>query len=89
MGDADGGDLQVHRADAQPLACERLKGGRGIVIERQDVEVHQHFETVLKLGVTMDLLPAGCAAIARLRSYFESKAVYIALSTIVPCHCII
>src|SRR2546425_2551521 len=56
VGQTDGGNLQVHRADAQTLAPEILKKSGGFAIERKNIPFSQNFDVPLKPRIELDLL---------------------------------
>ena len=58
MGQADGGNLQVHRANADAPALPAVKVGCGLFVEGKDGEFHQRLHAELEFGVALDLVPA-------------------------------
>ena len=48
VGQADGGDLQVHRADAHARALQTMEVVRGVFLEREDRKFQHGLQAQLK-----------------------------------------
>ncbi len=62
VGDANGGDFEVHRADADALSLEAVESVCGIGIKREDGKFRECFDARLEACVGFELCGAGCVA---------------------------
>lgn len=63
MGAGDGGDLEVHRADAPEARGKAVESLRSLGIEGENGDVCKVMNRVLELRIRPDLVPAGLATV--------------------------
>ena len=62
VGDADCGDFEVHRADADALGLESVENVCSVGIKRENGKLRERFYARLEAGVGSELCGAGCVA---------------------------